>query len=234
MKEIEYPKGSIGWHIQLAEKCGYPEIKELKKTKAIGTWKKWAVEKGVLEESTYFYNFVKRSKINGFDNPTEYARYIMKQWRHDSGKLTMEENKECSKYFGEYIAERYIMELFEDSIPMPPNNPSYDWICKNGYKIQHKARCLEYRDERSPRWYYCMNYNSFADYFILSAWKDRESLEPIHVWAIHRDEIIRGAPFWMRNCISIIDSPESLEEFEKYELKDKLEKLKYKCLAKLG
>lgn len=233
MKKVEYPKWSIGWHIQLAEMCGYPEIEELKKTKAVKSWIKWAVEKGILKESIYFYNFVRRSKQNGFDDPKDYQRYLMRKWRHNNGQLSMEENKECSKYFGEYVAERYVMELFEDSISMPPNNHGYDWTCKNGYKIEHKSRCLEYRDQHSPRWYYC-NINSIADCFILSAWKDRESLEPIHVWMIHRDEIIRGAPFWMRNCVSIIDSPEGLEEFEKYELKDKLEKLKNRCIVKSG
>jgi hypothetical protein len=60
----------------------------------------------------------------------------------------------------------------------------------------------------------------------LSGWKDRESLEPLFILIFHRDEIIRGAPFWMRPSFWITNKPEYIRYFSDHDVKDKLEKLK--------
>lgn len=87
----------------------------------------------------------KTAKNAGFNSTSEYGREQMRNWRWDNGTVPMSENEECASYFGVYIAERYVRELFEDPIPMPVNNPGFDWICKKGKRIQNKARCLEYQ-----------------------------------------------------------------------------------------
>lgn len=74
-----------------------------------------------------------------------------------------------------------------------------------------------------------IDFNHIADYFILSAWNDRDSLTPLHIWIFHRDDIVRGYPFWMRGSLNISDTPKQLKEFEKYDVTDRLEKLNELC-----
>lgn len=164
----------------------------------------------------------KCAKNRGFKNHTESVR----EWTHEIGiTLPMSENKYCSSYFGIYIAENYIMKTFEDPIPAPPNNPYFDWTCKRGQKIQHKARCLGWTGWKFNH----IDFNPIADYFILSAWNDRDDLIPLHIWMFHRDDIVRGDPFWMRRSLNISDTSKRLKEFEKYEVTDRLEKLNELC-----
>lgn len=48
----------------------------------------------------------------------------------------------------------------------------------------------------------------------------------MHIWLIHKDEIIRGGKLWRRDAILITDRPFYLLQFDKYELKDELGILK--------
>lgn len=136
---------------------------------------------------------------------------------------------ECPTYFGVYIAENYIMKTFEDPIKAPNNNIGYDWTCKNGYKIDCKASCLNHLDGKTPRWKFNIHFNNIADYFILSAWDNRYSLKPMYVWIFHKNDIVRGKKFWRRDNFNITNNPEYLKEFEKYETTDRLEKLRKIC-----
>lgn len=71
------------------------------------------------------------------------------------------------------------------------------------YSIDSKSGCLQYhRYDGWSGWGFEVDYNNITDYFILSGWKDIESPEPMYVWLIHRDEIIRGKKFWERNGIT--------------------------------
>ncbi len=186
--------------------------------------------------------FAKKRKFGSYKEYRDHLARLMgynrrserdKDWRYDTLRSgSMIENEECASYFGVYIAERYVRELFEDPIPMPINNPGFDWICKKGFKIGHKARCLE-ECTGSIRWIFDIKYNNMADYFILSGWKDRTSLKPMYVWMIDRNEIIRGRKFWRIERFNITYKQEYLLEFKKYELPDKLEKLKDICNTKL-
>lgn len=153
----------------------------------------------------------------------------IKKSRYDNGiYFPTEDNENCARYFGIHIAERYVCTLFEDPIRMPNNNPKFDWICKKGYKIQHKARCLAHRGNRIY-WSFDVMYNNIADYFICSAWKDRKSLEPMYMWMFYKNDLIKGYKFWRRDNIYINNKPKYLDGFRKYELFDKLEKLKELC-----
>lgn len=131
-----------------------------------------------------------------------------------------------------YIGENYVSKTFEDPIMMPYGNKGFDWICKNGKKIQHEARCLRYDKNQFT---YNIHFNNITDYFILSAWDNREDLEPLYIWIYHKNDMIRIGhstkkdKFWKRNTFTITNEPKYLSEFEKYEVKDKLEKLKELC-----
>lgn len=170
----------------------------------------------------------RNARNRGFDNNAEYVKILS----HDKGiHVPMSENEECSTYFGIWIAENYIIKTFEDADKAPYGTIGYDWICNKGKKIECKARCLD----SNNAWDYPIgnrrnyNYNMVADYFIISAWDNRESLNPFHVWVFHRDDIVRGEPFWMRMSISISNSEKVLKKFKKFEVTNRLDKLKELC-----
>jgi len=170
----------------------------------------------------------------GFKDKAERYR----EWMHDTGRtLPKEFNEDCPIHFGEFT-ENLMIQTFEDPIKMPPNNPGFDWKCRNGDKVDNKGRCLDY-DNRSnwSGWIFSIRYNDVADIFILSAWDNRDSLNPLHVWIFHKNDIIRKgngayAPkveFWKRDGFTITNTPEGLKEFEKHEATNRLDKLKELC-----
>lgn len=186
-----------------------------------------AIEKGYKNHLDYIKNMRNVwSKNNGYDNHNERQR----NYRYDKGLYTpMSENKECSSYFGVYIGEKYVSKLFEDVEKMPYGNPGFDWICKKKYKIDSKVSCLLHRENKTDYFEFTIKYNKKADYFILSAWDNRDSLNPLYVWIFHKNDIIRGKKFWQRDNLFITYKPEYLEEFKKHEVTNKLDKLKELC-----
>lgn len=162
----------------------------------------------------------------GFKDKAERDR----EWLHKTGRnFPSEDNPDCSSWFG-YISENYVMKTFEDPIPMPPCNPGFDWKCKKGKRIDHKGRCLGYSKLSNwSGWRFPIRWNNIADYFILSAWDNRDSLTPLHVWIFHKNDIIRGRKFWRRDSIVITNTYMALIEFKNYEVTDRLDKLKELC-----
>lgn len=193
----------------------------------------WIQLVGIMKNPRYIDNKYndELAKRRGLKDHKEYQRKRAMKWRHDTGQSSpISDNEPCSRYFGEFIAENYVMKTFENPIPAPRNNRWYDWTCKIGQKIQHKARCLSHFKGKSSHWNFIhIDFNHIADYFILSGWKDRESLEPMYVWIFHRDEIIMGMLFWARDRLTITNHPYSLEKYEQYDVTDRLEKLKEIC-----
>lgn len=150
-----------------------------------------------------------------------------RKYRYNKGiNMPMSDNDECSPYFGIYIAENYVAKTFEDPILMPLNNRYYDWICKKGQKIEHKAACLRKKGTDFGWLFSHINFNPIADYFIFSAWDNRESLIPMHIWIFHKEDMIRGEIFWNRMSLWISNNSKGLEEFENYDVTNKLERLK--------
>lgn len=185
--------------------------------------RKCVIDAGCKNETDYRNKLARRM---GYKNFAERV----KEWKHDTGRaLPKEFNKDCSKWFGEFITQDRVMKTFEHAIPAPPNNPNFDWTCKDGKKVEHKGSCLLYEPKKTPRLKFYLDYNNIADYFVLSAWDNREYLNPIYIWIFDRDDIVRGKPFWRRESLSITDSYEGLKEFRKYEAADKLKKLKEFC-----
>ena len=170
--------------------------------------------------------FTQWMQKNGImNNPTDVDRVF--RYLDKSGHEPLGFNKDCSAYFGEF-AERIMIQTFDGAKKMPPCNPGFDWTCKRGDKIDNKARCLSHECDRS-RWKYPIRQNNIADWFILSAWDDRESLNPLHVWVFHKEDIVRGRKFWMIDSFSINNTPKGLKELEKYEVTNRLDKLREIC-----
>lgn len=204
----------------------------------------WALENGIFKQSSeieknknkglYDKAGCKNSKEYqdknaqklGYKNHAECVRIM----RWNRGEYSpMSENDECSSYFGVYIAENYISKLFEDAVVTPYGTIGYDWICKKGKKIELKSRCLQQQGKRIGWNFTGIDYNDIADYFILSGWDNRESLQPLYVWMFHSKDIIRGKEFWNRESFYITARPQYIAEFKRYELKDKLGQLKELC-----
>jgi hypothetical protein len=204
----------------------------------------WALENGIFKQPSEVEEIKNKDLYSkaGCKNSKEYQdknaqklgyesnseRVRMGRWNKGLHS-PMSENDECSSYFGVYIAENYISKLFEDPIVAPYGTQGYDWICRKGKKIELKSRCLQQQGKRIGWNFTGIDYNNIADYFILSGWKDRESLLPLFAWMFHRKDIIRGREFWDRESFYITNRPEYLREFKRYELKDKLYKLKELC-----
>lgn len=141
---------SIGEHIELAEKFGYPHIEELKKTLAIGPFIKWAIDKGIFKSWPKVYQdkrnklikkrghsnvaeyYDKRAQELGFANNSERAK--VRNW--NNGKhLPMEVREDCNLHFGihkgETLFERFLLTIFEYVEHMKANNKGFDFICEN-------------------------------------------------------------------------------------------------------
>lgn len=230
MEDKKYEKGSLGWFKEQAKKDGFDSIPE---------WNKWRIKTGRLDQTAIRCKLDKENIIcnNPYKSYEELNKlaiergylnlqdYVNKELRVSNTKI----NKDLGQYFGIHVAEKYVSSLFEDVIRLPINYTGYDWICKKGYKIQHKASCLIYDDKGWQGFAYNILNNDIADYFILTGWNNRKDLVPIFILLIHSEEIVRNKPFWVRKMFYITNKPKYLLEFEKYNLIDKLEKLKNCC-----
>lgn len=162
----------------------------------------------------------------GFKDDSERV----KEWMYRTGRcLPMEVNEDCASWFGEYISQNYVMKTFEDPIKMPYGNPGFDWICKRGERIDHKGSCLICGNYGSPHWFFNIMYNNMSDWFILSAWDNRDSLSPMHVWMFHKNDMVRGRRFCEFEGFQVTNTPEKLKELEKWEVTERLDKLKELC-----
>lgn len=94
----------------------------------------------------------------------------------------MSENKECAFYLGVHIAERILSNVFKNVEQMVPNNPGYDFICNNGYKIDVKSSCKI--KSKLCTWTFSIKKNTIPDYFLCIAFDNREDLNPLHLWLI--------------------------------------------------
>jgi len=244
----ENEKYTLGWFRKQAKKDGFDNIREWKKWKKDQKWYKELSNKYGEE----FSNWARQNKdkvpnkwINvgcktdkeyrdicaqnaGFKDCVDRYRDHQREYRWNKGICEPSEfNKGCPSHFGEFT-ENLMIQTFEDAIKMPYGNPGYDWICKRGDKIDNKGRCLDYV-EGYPGWSYPIRYNNIADWFILSAWDDRDSLNPLHVWIFHKNDIVGERKFWRRDTLWVSNTQKGIKEFEKYEATYRLDKLKELC-----
>lgn len=120
-----------------------------------------------------------------------HARYELERVHASGKRLPMSENRRCSSFLGIHIAETLLTGYFKEPKRMPKNNPGYDFICKNGFKIDVKSACLKRRKNRPgyKSWAFTIRNNNEADFFFLLAFDNRESLTPMRAWLIPGSEI---------------------------------------------
>lgn len=204
----------------------------------------WVKDKGFDSYNKY------RKTLNS--QKGEYLRKYCREYYQSKGHYSMSESIAWVQYFGVHIGEELYKKFLEEVIFEYVENTEYhdggiDFLCKNPrqefidkypqfklirgkeYRIQLNMRCLSFNPGNRIRWEFQTRWNNVVDIFILSAWDDRISLQPIHTWLFHKDDIIRGRKFYKREKFTITDRPEYIKEFEKHELIDELKILKKLC-----
>lgn len=135
-----------------------------------------------------------------------------KNRKHAKGiQRPMSDAKESSVFLGVHIAERVLSAVFGDIKRMPYGNPGYDFICKNGFKIDVKSSCLHPGDHRRGYWKFQIKYNTAADHFLCLAFDNRESLNPLHIW------LIPGVIVSGKKTLNISNSTSPLKKWKRYE-----------------
>lgn len=174
-----------------------------------------------LNRLDYFNEF---SKKHGFKDFNEYQRTR----NHKKGiNKSVNENIKCPLWLGTYISENILPSIFENPKRMPFGNKGFDFICKNGYKIDVKSSCLN-----NTIWTFGIHKNVIADYFLLIGFsKNKYELNPMHVWLIKANEISRhNKKFNELVGLGISNSKCVIKWYKKYELIDKLDKVKELCM----
>ncbi len=236
------------WKKKKENKLIYPCSKEFQEeAKKLGLtgnrYIRRLIEEGKLPsptdlEKVRITNFLKKYE---FDNRREYDEFCAKklgyenlrerrnEYRYNKGiRSPISEYESWNVYLGD-IAEKWTKKILELKFggiekEMSRNNPGFEFITKGGHKIDSKARTLS--DANIFR--FKIDYNNMADYFLLWGFDfdDREGLILLHIWLIHKDELINGRKFWRRYSFNINNDPIRISEFEKYELKEGLEEIK--------
>jgi hypothetical protein len=139
---------------------------------------------------------------------SDYSEYISKD--DDGRKIWNEQHKgywnhylskDCPLYLGS-VAEKVLSNYFDGIHRMSCQNVGYDFICKNGYKIDVKSSCRHVN-----HWKFGIRHNHIADLFLCLAFDNRELLNPEHVWLIPGNLICDKA------CFLIYDTEHSLRQW---------------------
>lgn len=123
------------------------------------------------------------------ENNRENFNKRVREHYYKHGSKPMSENKECAQYLGCHITERILKHVMPNAVLMDNNNPGFDLVCGKGFLVDAKSSTLRYEKNKRPYWQFHIRYNKTPDYFMLVAYKDRESLEICHMWLVPGDVI---------------------------------------------
>lgn len=184
-------------------------------------------------------DFDRKSETIGKDDFYRYIRkYLKERYEGYTIRSICHNNymklPNSSYWLGIHVAERVLNNIFENVQEMPMCNQGYDFICKNRCKVDIKSSCIR-KTKYGYRWAFNIDKNTIADYFLLLAFDNRENLNPIHLWLIKGNEIIKTKKGLTKlnnlTTLSISTSKDKLEKYILYELKDKLDKVKNNVLS---
>ena len=226
-------KGFKNKYDEFLSKRGFKDTKEYRDN--------LAQDKGFKDSKEYRDRIAQEQEYKNF---SEYVKIL--RWEREGSSI---ENKDCSYYLGIHIVEKKIAKtvlemIFEYVEEMPPNNPGFDFKCKDPrqefidkypqfrlernkeYKIDSKSVTVDSLDKLQ----FAIRYNNIPDYFLSTGFNNRDNLDISDMWLIKSDEQIRinrdpwsKVDFWNRRTFTITNRPEYLLEFRQYELSGKLE-----------
>lgn len=171
-----------------------------------------------------------------------HAEYCDK-WYHDPDKgdrMMIDEDIYCPRYLGEIIEDKLLNILTESGLDIvsvdrwagSTERKPVDWIyktkgrAKGGTKLKIKqiSSCIVLKNDgrgwEGEVFQWSIKYNRDVDLFVLTGWKDRESLDyPIYMWIIGKDEIVNDRKFCNRDTFMISTNRRSLYKYSKYEIK---------------
>ena len=139
------------------------------------------------------------------ENPDK-AKAIWTKQSRKRGRLPMSENRECPAFLGVHVAEELLKNYFKDVEAMPYGNPGYDFICNRDKLIDSKSACIDARGG----WSFHIDRNMIADFFICTAFDNREDLNVLHVWMIPGSEI--------NHLKTASVSPSTVSKWDEYKL----------------
>ena len=139
------------------------------------------------------------------ENPDK-ARAIITRNNLKNGVLPMSENKDCASYLGVYVAETLLKNIFKDVVMMPYGNPGYDFICNRDKLIDSKSACINV----NGGWEFKIYLNKIADFFVCTAFDNREDLNVLHVWMIPGSEV--------NHLKSVRICPSTIHKWDQYKL----------------
>lgn len=202
------------------------EFTKKEKAKAAGyaklSYSEKIARKRGFECNIEYRNWLAQEK--GFKNVAEYEQ--KQQFKRGIGTgLSMGENINSAVYLGIYVAERLLPKIFDNPKAMPYGNTGYDYICKNGYKIDVKSSSLR----KANYWKFDIRKNKIADVFLCIAFDNRLNLNVKHIWLIPGNEIIRTQKLNELISLCISDCDYSKDPLKKYELTDKLTEANNAC-----
>lgn len=215
----------------------YENIKKMKRKKEKEYFKKMgfknhseyrnflAKNKGFESYSEYRDDFIRKmgfANYNEYRNSRRYEREIC---------LPMNVNEDCPLWLGVHIAERILPDIFENPERMRHGNSGYDFVCKNGYKIDVKSSCL-YRGKFLG---FHIRQNKISDFFLLIGFDNRYDLNVLCMMLIRGTDFMNNRYSTNRklnsfDTLAVTNSEKGLRRYEKYKLsEDKLNKAKKIC-----
>lgn len=218
--EVEYQN-------ELAKTKGFvdrnAEFKDMYKRQGFTTRKEYkthlAKKLGFPDLKSYEDSLAQR---RGYKNNLDLAKQRHKINNILKGKpADMSENKNCSLWLGYVMGERILSKVFKDVQRMSTNHPGYDFICNKNKKIDVKTSCLH----KNTGWNFDIDNNIVPDYFLCLAFDNRKDMNPLHIWLIKGDEIIRGKTLNTLRGLWISKNRGFMYKFDKFELTDKLDKV---------
>jgi hypothetical protein len=133
------------------------------------------------------------------------------EWDHKNGRCKpMTENKMGSQYLGVCVTEELLSKYFKNVKHLSYNNPGYDFICENEFKIDAKSSVIR-KDTKFGTYRFQIRKNTIADYFVCIGFDNRIDLNPLHIW------IIPGKDINMLTGIAISNNERGLKKWSLYE-----------------
>ena len=146
-----------------------------------------------------------QARLRRKENP-EKAKAIWTRSNRKNGQIPMDENKDCPSFLGVHITETLMRNIFKDVVMMPYGNPGYDMVCNKGWKVDSKSSCLN----ANGQWKFYIDRNVIADFFVCTAFDNREDLNVLHVWMIPGDVV--------NHLMSASIRPGTVHKWDQYKL----------------